>query len=107
MHEGDRESEDGSREETFVDAPDDLGFSEGRSPIGDPMVLIGVSQSNEVAHLASRLEAALAECTKYKVVLLFDYMRQKILISFSFLGVVVNEVWIDFRKKERHVGGKL
>ncbi|CAA6659637.1 unnamed protein product [Spirodela intermedia] len=31
MHEGDRESDDGGREDTFVDAPDELSFSEGRS----------------------------------------------------------------------------
>ncbi|CAA7395972.1 unnamed protein product [Spirodela intermedia] len=68
MHEGDRESDDGGREDTFVDAPDELSFSEGRSSsgLGDPMVLIGASQSNEVAHLTERLEAAVAECMKYK-----------------------------------------
>ncbi|XP_078435064.1 TGN-related, localized SYP41 interacting protein isoform X2 [Wolffia australiana] len=68
MHEGDRESEDGGREDTFVDAPDDLGFSDGRSSTGldHPIVLVDIDQSNEISRLTMKLEATAAECAKYK-----------------------------------------
>ena len=69
MHDGDHDSEDGGREDTFVDAPEELSFSEGRSSdgIGDPLVLIDIAQSNDILQLKRTLEDAVAECLKYKV----------------------------------------
>ncbi|MQM16471.1 hypothetical protein Taro_049425 [Colocasia esculenta] len=75
MQEGDREVDDSGREDTFVDAPDQLGFSEGRSPsgLGESMAVIEIEQSNrekeladEVARLTTQLERTSSECRKYK-----------------------------------------
>uniref|UniRef100_A0A1D1XKV1 Spindle pole body component 110 n=2 Tax=Anthurium amnicola TaxID=1678845 RepID=A0A1D1XKV1_9ARAE len=75
MQEGDREAEDAGREDNFVDAPDQLSFSEGRGSggLGESMPVINVGQSNrektlveEVARLSAHLEGTSNECRKYK-----------------------------------------
>lgn len=70
------EGDDASRDDSFVDAPDDLAFVEGRSSGGleDLISTIGTVENTgekqleaKVNRLCSLLAESLDECSRYKV----------------------------------------
>ncbi|KMZ70755.1 hypothetical protein ZOSMA_194G00180 [Zostera marina] len=69
------DGDDGSKEDAFVDAPDDLGFVEGRTSDGleESIALIEIGENTvdkqlvvEVNRLRSLLSNSLDECRRYK-----------------------------------------
>lgn len=70
------DGDDGNKEDAFVDAPDDLGFVEGRTSGGlkESMALIEIGENTvdkqlvvEVTRLRTLLSESLDECRRYKV----------------------------------------
>lgn len=99
-----QDQSDGGREETFVDAPDELG---GRGiDLGDSMAMVDLGESSEEHSSPENLARVSSECRKYKVPDFPFFCCKKN------IKILVNKSlekcdFLECRKKGRFLGGRL